>query len=357
MPKLSIITINLNDAAGLLKTIESVRAQTYRDFEHIIIDGGSTDESINVIKKFESGLAYWVSEPDGGIYQGMNKGTKIAKGEYGLYLNSGDFLYNSKVLENLFKEKFREDFVYGDWIQEKSKKRILRHNRINFFNFSLCQQSVLIKFSLLKKLNGYDEQFKFTSDWNFFMLAIFAYGASYRYIPIKISVYNSYGITANKQNHKFIWQEIAKIQKKILPNFSIRLEMIKLLSLNKIGETKFKNVNFNMQNRIKNRDVYVWGTGFEAAKVLDLLEKKSIRVEAFLDSNKEFHGLAFSGYKIHMPEQILTHSKENIFIVIASKRYRKEIAEICKNYGLEENKDFYVPFRNKDWPFPFNEPD
>jgi glycosyltransferase involved in cell wall biosynthesis len=354
MPKLSIITINLNNAAGLLKTVESVRAQTYRDFEHIIIDGGSTDESVNVIKKFENGFAYWVSELDGGIYKGMNKGTRIAKGEYCLYLNSGDYLYNNKVLEKVFKERFREDIVYGDWIQEKLKKRYFQKNYINFPCFRLCHQSVFIKHSLLKKLNGYSEQFKLASDWHFFMRAIFVYGIGYRHIPIKIAVYNADGITSDPKSYKIVMQELSKIQKEILPNASIRLEITRLFCLDKIGGTKFKNINFNLQSRIKNRDVYIWGTGFEATKVLDLLEKKRIRVEAFLDSNKELHDLAFSGYKIYIPEQILTLGKKNIFIVIASKVYRKEMARICESYGLKENQDFYVPFKNKDWHIPLN---
>jgi glycosyltransferase involved in cell wall biosynthesis len=144
MLKLSIITVNLNNAAGLRKTIESVRAQTFKDFEHIIIDGDSTDESVAVIKKFEDGFSYWVSEPDGGIYQGMNKGTRVAKGEYCLYLNSGDYLYNSKVLEKVFKEKFSEDLVYGNSIIENitGEKICGYKNNLNLVNFYLNHQKI-----------------------------------------------------------------------------------------------------------------------------------------------------------------------------------------------------------------------
>ena len=88
--KLSIITINRNNAAGLRRTIESVVSQTYTEFEYIIIDGASTDESVDVIKEYADKITFWVSEPDNGIYNAMNKGILKAKGEYLLFLNSGD---------------------------------------------------------------------------------------------------------------------------------------------------------------------------------------------------------------------------------------------------------------------------
>ena len=104
MTQLSIITINKNDAKGLEKTLESIwKKQSFKDFEHIIIDGASTDNSINIIKKYASHLSYWVSEPDKGIYNAMNKGIIKAKGNYLLFLNSGDWLEND-ILARVFKE-------------------------------------------------------------------------------------------------------------------------------------------------------------------------------------------------------------------------------------------------------------
>ena len=107
-PQLSIITINRNDAQGLEKTLESIwKKQSFKDFVHIIIDGASTDNSINIIKKYASHLSYWVSEPDKGIYNAMNKGIIKAKGNYLLFLNSGDWLEND-ILARVFKENFTD---------------------------------------------------------------------------------------------------------------------------------------------------------------------------------------------------------------------------------------------------------
>ena len=95
--KLSIITINYNNKNGLLKTVESVVNQKNKDFEYLIIDGGSSDESISVIDAYKTEINYYISEKDSGVYNAMNKGIKAANGEFVLFLNSGDFLMNSEM--------------------------------------------------------------------------------------------------------------------------------------------------------------------------------------------------------------------------------------------------------------------
>ena len=126
MTKLSIITINRNNAAGLRKTIESVVSQTYTDFEYIIIDGASTDGSVEVIKEYAEatlpcgeGLGerlYWVSEPDKGIYNAMNKGILKAQGEYLLFLNSGDWLVDKDVIKSFIDLNIINDIVNNFYI-------------------------------------------------------------------------------------------------------------------------------------------------------------------------------------------------------------------------------------------------
>ena len=111
--KLSIITINLNNKNGLSETISSVIAQTFTDYEYIIIDGQSTDGSLEVIKQNANHINQWISENDHGIYNAMNKGLNLAKGEYCLFLNSGDSLYDSDVLQVLFSQSFTEDIISG----------------------------------------------------------------------------------------------------------------------------------------------------------------------------------------------------------------------------------------------------
>jgi glycosyltransferase involved in cell wall biosynthesis len=111
--KYSIITVNFNNKEGLRKTIESVIHQTFRDYEFIVIDGGSTDGSTDILREYDTHINYWVSEPDGGIYQGMNKGIKIAAGEYLNFMNSGDCFYDPDILEKVSRYKSEADFIVG----------------------------------------------------------------------------------------------------------------------------------------------------------------------------------------------------------------------------------------------------
>ena len=115
-PILSIITVNFNNSHGLLKTLESVNSQSFSSYEHIIIDAGSTDGSIEIIvqyKKANPHLSYWSSEPDKGIYDGMNKGIEHAKGQYLYFLNSGDCL-SQDVLSKIHFDG--TEYLYGDTI-------------------------------------------------------------------------------------------------------------------------------------------------------------------------------------------------------------------------------------------------
>ena len=116
--KLSIITINYNNLAGLRKTVESVLAQTYREFEYIVIDGASTDGSAEYVRAQADKLTYWVSEQDTGIYNAMNKGVRAATGEYVLMLNSGDFLVDEYVVERILPELDGTDIVQGNTIED-----------------------------------------------------------------------------------------------------------------------------------------------------------------------------------------------------------------------------------------------
>ena len=111
---LSIITINYNNLEGLKKTIESVCSQTYRDYEWIVIDGGSTDGSRELIEENKSHIHYWVSEPDNGIYHAMNKGIAQAKGDYCQFLNSGDYYIAPNTLQQVFSHDELADVNYGD---------------------------------------------------------------------------------------------------------------------------------------------------------------------------------------------------------------------------------------------------
>lgn len=199
--KLSIITINFNDRIGLDKTIQSVINQTYKDFEYIVIDGASTDGSVDVIKKYADRLTHWVSEPDTGIYNAMNKGTRLAQGEYCLYLNSGDFLAADDVLERTLSHNFTEDIVSCnlELFDERNVYLQTPPRHISLFTFtngSLPHPSTFIKRTILGELGGYNESYRIVSDWCFFLDALIIRNCSYQTVDIVLSKFNCFGVSS-----------------------------------------------------------------------------------------------------------------------------------------------------------------
>ena len=198
---ISIITINLNNKDGLKETIDSVINQTYSDIEYIIIDGGSTDGSVDIIKEYNDKISYWISEKDKGIYNAMNKGIRVSTGDYLLFLNSGDHLIENNVLEKVFPYLDGTDFVYGnEWkVNERNRGNIpyeaVYPNKLDesfFRRTSLPHQSTFIKRELLK--DGYNENYKIISDWILFRES-WKNGKTYKHMPFIVSVYDCSGFS------------------------------------------------------------------------------------------------------------------------------------------------------------------
>jgi glycosyltransferase involved in cell wall biosynthesis len=206
MPKLSIITINYNNLQGLKRTVESVVNQTWQEFEYIVIDGGSTDGSAAFLECQSENLDYWVSEPDKGIYNAMNKGIAKATGEYLLFLNSGDHLYNNEVIKESSHYFNSNDLICFDVHMIKNmNSRMVRHpDKLRFSDFylnGLNHQSVLIRKELFETVGLYDEDLKIASDWKFFILALFIHNCSYANINKPLSTYYLDGISTQLIEH------------------------------------------------------------------------------------------------------------------------------------------------------------
>ena len=179
--KLSIITVNYNDAKGLQRTIESVLCQTFHDYEFIVIDGGSTDGSVEVIKRYEKYIDYWVSEQDGGIYPGMNKGLRQAKGEYVNFMNGGDCYHSSDVLEKIFSFDTNADIITG--AHAGSPHPNVGKNGISMYDLytgAVDHQASFIRRELAM-CHPYDEKYKIVSDWKFFIEALVLDNCSFYY--------------------------------------------------------------------------------------------------------------------------------------------------------------------------------
>ena len=164
--KLSIITVNLNNRDGLQKTIDSVISQTFKDFEWIEIDGGSTDGSKELIEQYAEHFSYWVSEPDKGIYNAMNKGIKVAKGKYLLFLNSGDGLCDEAVIDDFYSFDAAEDVIAGNIIVDDSiyNVRFSPDEQEIDYQF-MCDSTVLHPSSFIKKVTHSKKNILIVIEW------------------------------------------------------------------------------------------------------------------------------------------------------------------------------------------------
>lgn len=209
--KISVITINYNNSSGLKKTMESVFAQTSKEFEHIIVDGASIDNSVQTIQRFNSRYLsgstiqqfQYISEPDKGIYNAMNKGIKMSSGDFLLFLNSGDIFYDELVLEKC-AEKIDEnvDICSGILILEKNGKSVTLNPPATLSLYQsiynhLTHPNTFIKRSLFDKYGLYNENNKIVSDWEFFFLASGVNECTYRVINIPIAVFFEDGISSS----------------------------------------------------------------------------------------------------------------------------------------------------------------
>ncbi len=200
--KLSVVTINYNNKVGLEKTIASVLGQTEKDLEYIVIDGGSSDGSAEVVKKHADKFSYSVSEKDGGIFNAQNKGAQKAKGDYLLFLNSGDILANENVLKDFSQHLGKNQLVFGDLLVDdgKSRQRADMPDKLDVYYFmvsSLAHPSTFISSALYKKLGGYREDLKITGDYEFFLRAVLVHEASYMHISQAVAVFDTDGVSSD----------------------------------------------------------------------------------------------------------------------------------------------------------------
>lgn len=323
--KLSIITVTMNNAANLKRTLGSVASQTYKEFEQIVVDGNSKDESVSVIKSYEGKIANyrWVSELDKGIYDAMNKGIRMANGEYCLFLNAGDILYEDNVLSDLFSSEPEKDIVSCNSIYEKSKFHneqivispdVITPERI-ILSF-LPHQATLIRTSLFHAIHEYDTSFKVVSDWLFFIEALLKHKASYQHIQLFLSSCEMEGVSSNPANNELMDSEFHEGLKKVLPELYDEYAEKHREKLARYTETTTKTYIKILSKITKHIGYYpikaAWRKKQECRKLVreDNAKKKEVRA-------------AISA----LPENLLANAQNKIDVVVSLTSYGKRVTD------------------------------
>lgn len=247
MKKISIITINYNNCDGLKQTIQSVMEQTSDDFEFIVIDGASSDGSKALIESYAHKVNFWVSEPDKGIYDAQNKGIQFAKGEYCLFLNSGDFLCDATVIEKVLQHQLDKDIVYGDMKINWGNNSITPGKMPDSIDLDHMVKDTLwhpvsfIKRELFQNLGNYNLNYTMVADYDFFFRALIVHRCSRKHIPVFIAEYNTMGISSDATKKSIEWNE----RKKVISSYLSADELNRALKRMKPKNHPFKKiVNF-----------------------------------------------------------------------------------------------------------------
>jgi glycosyltransferase involved in cell wall biosynthesis len=198
----SIVTVCLNDRAGLEKTVCSVISQQNIKFEYIVVDGGSNDGSVDIIKEYGHNLAAWLSEPDKGPYDAMNKGIRLATGEWIIFLNAGDVFFDRESLSGMsrFLSNTNIDAIYGDSLADYRDFRIYRKAgpfRDIWKGMIFSHQALLLRLSLVKE-KGFNTRFPKIADYDLILRSL-PDPARVAYQPVPLAICDAYGISASGQ--------------------------------------------------------------------------------------------------------------------------------------------------------------
>lgn len=214
-PLISIITITFNAESEIGPTLESLNRQTFRNFEHLVIDGASSDNTLSIVKEM-SPDSIVISEPDKGLYDAMNKGLRAAKGEYVLFLNAGDSLHSSDILQR-YADRQGANIIYGDTIIVDSERNFIkpRHlsapKKLTFKSFSkgmlVCHQAFMVRRSIAPE---YDLQYRFSADYEWTLKCLRSSDPTHNVNIEAIAIdYLSDGLT--DKNHKASLKERYRI--------------------------------------------------------------------------------------------------------------------------------------------------
>lgn len=350
MKKVSIITVCFNSEKTIEQTIRSVIGQSYgiNNIEYIIIDGKSTDRTVEIVSKYRDKVSYFVSEPDKGIYDAMNKGIAVATGEIIGILNSDDW-YEPDAIDNIVNcfEGSDADIVHGkvrcvaeDGILSEEKKPEAL-SQVWFF-MPLWHPATFVKKEVYEKLGMFEVDYKIAADYEF-ILRCYVNDIKFVYLNKQLTNFRSTGISAtkhiqsaeeaNKVTMKYI--EKAPDRPKVLCENDYRLKAA-------IFREKCESnpeMLISVLTQIRKKKVVVWGTGIWGRTVVKALLKAGICVGYLVDSEKERQGKKMLGVEIKSPDVLVT---DDVFLLIAIRKMNVDIKNQLIEWGVERDKYLFL---------------
>ena len=244
-PLISIITVCYNIKDEIEQTCKSILSQTFQDYEWIVIDGGSTDGTVEILNKYKNKISIFISEKDSGIYNAMNKGIKLASGIWLNFMNGGDSFIHKNILKEVFSKQYGSaDILYGKSVHKKQNHKTISSypNKLNkqfFMHSNINHQNTFIKRELFYLYGLYDEQYKIAADWEKWI--IFAKkGLHFHYLNHPIAIFDGNGISSNtsiwKDELNTIISKHYKLKKIIFKIYVLGIPILKIIQ--RVNKTK-----------------------------------------------------------------------------------------------------------------------
>lgn len=347
--KISIITVCYNSEKNIEQTIRSVLKQGYKNKEYIIIDGGSNDNTKEIIGRYQDKLAYWCSEPDQGLYDAMNKGIQHSTGDVIAFLNSDDW-YENDVLDKV-NEYFLEtkaDMISGR-INAVINDRIFLGQTLPGpvedirIGMIYPHQALFAKAVIFKNIGGFNLRYKIAADYDWILRA-YVKGANILRVKDTFTNCRDGGISSNAYEcgieHRtialsYLCEYTKEIDRKKIENYYEDKvnEGLVMLVCQEVLKKNAKSIGLQIGNE---NGYYIWGTGRRGEKCYNMLKKMELKINGFIDNSRTFDVL--HGYKVLMPEEV---GEEGI-ICISTSQYEKEIIKQMQEMRI--SKERYISF-------------
>lgn len=360
--KISIITVCLNRVATIEKAIQSVINQGYDKIEYIIIDGGSTDGTVDIIRKYEEYLAYWVSEEDKGIYDAMNKGIAKATGDIVAFLNSDDW-YEDNILFKVaaYFEQFRPMILSGmiNTLQKGQwKKKVLEfdNEEENIRIGMNCRHpATFVRKEIFDRFGGFDTRYKIAADYEWLLRMydegirilkvddVFTNfstkGVSSSNLKLTIKEARQIALSALEKNKDLYLEEKEAWREKIYELYDREQKFLEVKNIIRDSQIRcFPNVKMKMLDCFTEKAYVIWGRGAIGEEAYSLLLQLSLSVNFFIDSYIKTEEESFHELPVKPPQAVRQGEK----IIVASTEYEDEIVSCLEKMGFSKNIDYIL---------------
>lgn len=354
--KISVITVSLNMADTIERTIKSVISQECDELEYIVIDGGSDDGTVDIIHKYEDYISYWCSESDNGIYDAMNKGLTVATGDIVAFLNSDDW-YEENALKTVTAQFDEETDVLCGQVKAYKKGQLIGiepNRKIPceelFMGMCYCHQAIFTRRQVFEQYGYFDTRYMIAADYDWF-LKLYVNGIRIKAVDVILANYNKAGIS--NQRLQTVFSEFYEIGRKALSQNKQMSEDEKRICIarqrenyksnmayaimNVILESACSNEQKALEKRLSGNRYIIFGTGIRGEKYVKLLLKCHADIQYAWDNNEKLWGTKWNSLFVDKP---CRENVKNSMIIVTSVKFKREMAIQLKNMGLKENEDY-----------------